>query len=59
MRNSEQDRRAAAETVMRSWAKPNGCEPVWAERVEADRVVFTGTAPDGREYAIGYLKDAA
>lgn len=58
--NSEAERRQCALDGMSKFADENGAtDRAWREIDQITRVIFIGTADDGREFTLGYMKDAA
>lgn len=52
------DGRAACQMAMRNFELQEGVVLDWQEHDRGDRVEFVGTAPDGRQAGIAYMKGA-
>lgn len=54
----EQQRRQVALSGMEKFADEHGCaDRNWREVDEGDRISFVGTADNGRDFCLGYMKE--
>lgn len=56
MSDSEATRRSIAMEAMQAMADKHGFPLVMREEDRGEHIVFVGTAPDGREFCVGYEK---